>query len=182
MKNKVLAWISTAFAMLFLQGCQVLSSHPIEMTPVALPPDPHHHPIDVHSGKAHVDLCNKSFKVVKTSLPSNPVRIGNITSNQGNTWKAFTACIPMLENPTLCHDKLFVEGTQFSQVYELQTTCFLGWRPFSSLVWLTDDILVFDQWANPHFGHHYAVDMRQGKLVIASPFPDQFTLDQQKSK
>ncbi len=183
MKKQALVWIGVALAIaLFPEGCQISSSQSTDATKVELPSDPHHHPVDVHESSTDLDLCNKDFGMVKTPSPSKPIQREHITANQRRSWKAFTVCVPMPEQSAQCQDKLYVEDIQASQTYEIQTTCFLPWRPFSSFVWLTDDILVFDQWATPHFGHHYAVDMREGRLVLASPFPDQETLDQQQSQ
>jgi hypothetical protein len=53
-------------------------------------------------------------------------------------------------------------------------------RDFSDLVWVNDRYLVFDRWSSPHYGMHYIFDVTQKKLLLATPFPDQFYLDQQK--
>jgi hypothetical protein len=80
--------------------------------------------------------------------------------NQSQTFAAFNACTPQS-----C--KILVEELATEQVYEL-TGPFLSWRPISDQVWLTDEILGFDQWSNPHYGTHYEIDFVQEKIIFVS--------------
>ncbi|HEX9961264.1 MAG TPA: hypothetical protein VGB00_10050 [Pyrinomonadaceae bacterium] len=40
-------------------------------------------------------------------------------------------------------------------------------RPFGGLKWTSDDVLQFEQWANPRNGGRYAVNVKTGKVVSA---------------
>jgi hypothetical protein len=67
------------------------------------------------------------------------------------------------------------------RVYEVRGLP-LPHRPFSDLVWLNNRTLAFDRWSQPHYGIHYAVNVKEKKLVMASAFPDDFYLEQQGVK
>ena len=38
-------------------------------------------------------------------------------------------------------------------------------RPLENIRWLSNDVLIFDQWLNPHRGGRYTVDFKTGELV-----------------
>ena len=74
----------------------------------------------------------------------------------------------------------FVEKAT-GKVYEVRGLP-LPHRPFSNLSLVNNRTLVFDRWSQPHYGIHYAVDVREKKLVTAAAFPDEFYLEPQKPK
>lgn len=115
------------------------------------------------SNAPHESEC-QDFRLVPTRLTFAAMQLNETANNHSNTLRATIACIPLPETPEQCQDRLFVERRKTGQVFELKTECFLPWRPISNLRWNTDSILVFDQWANPHFGHHYAVNMANAAL------------------
>jgi hypothetical protein len=39
---------------------------------------------------------------------------------------------------------------------------------------------MFDRWSQPHYGVHYAVNIKSRKLLIAAPFGDKFYWEQQR--
>ena len=126
-------------------------------------PDPHHHVVDVNNNwLGQVNAAG--FKIVEVSVKPGPKR-ENVTGNQDKTFQAFFTC------DQTC--RMFFEELAVGHIYELQAPSFSPGRPFSDLVWVTNEILVFDQWAQPHHGVHYAVDVKEKKLILASPFPDQ---------
>jgi hypothetical protein len=80
--------------------------------------------------------------------------------NPGRTLIAYNRCY---EQPC----RILVEELETHQFYEL-TGPFLSWRPISDPLWLNDDVLAFDQWANPSYGVHYEIDFKQRKTTFVS--------------
>mgnify|MGYP001587957400 FL=1 len=68
-----------------------------------------------------------------------------------------------------------LEEVRSAQRYELRGLP-LPWRPLGALKWADTDRLAFDRWSQPHYGIHYVLDVRHGRLVLAAPFPDAFML------
>jgi len=126
-------------------------------------PDPHHHVVDVNNNSLGPQNL-EGFKIEGASINLG-TQMDEIVINPAQTLRSFSTC-----NRT-CH--VYFEDTATGKVYEIQMPSFLPGRPFSALVWVTDEVLVFDQWTQPHHGVHYAVNVREKKLILASPFPDQ---------
>ncbi len=156
--------LALCFLVVILQGCQAQNTHSTVSTPKL--PDPHHHVVDVNDIGLVPELAAK-FKMVQVSIDPNLIR-ENITLNPNKSFRAFTTC-----EGAPCQHKIYVEAHNTGQTFEIQGLSSLPWRPFSDLVWITDDILVFDRWSQPHYGIHFAVDVKARKLVLATPFPDQ---------
>ena len=131
-------------------------------TPTPLP-DPHHHVVDANNNALGQQNAAE-FKMVAVSVGSN-LQQENITTNQIKTFRAFSTCDQMC--------RMFVEELSTGPLYELHTPSFSPGRQFSDLVWVANDILVFDQWTQPNHGVHYSVDVRGRKLLLASPVPSQ---------
>ena len=131
------------------------------------------------SGKAHrhimrgksipADVAPK-FSVSETSLEGG-VKKENLITNQRRTYDAFT----------VSGTRLFVEERKTGKIFEIRGLP-LEWRPFSDLIWANKETLVFDRWSQPHYGVHYAVNVKSRRLVVAAPFPDKFYLEQQRPK
>ena len=143
----------------------IIASPPVTSS---LPLDPHQHVVDVNQGGFDVGINASDFHVVTATVPANFTQKENIVSNGNNTRRAFMAC-----DQNNCQDELFIDDFLIGCTYHLQSAQFMPWRPFSDIVWVTDDIVVFDQWSQPHYGIHYMVDMRSKKLLLAAPFPDE---------
>jgi len=103
------------------------------------------------------------FQVVAVQPAPDLVR-DEVVVNPAGTYRAFTGCAETC--------RIFFEAIATGKVFEIQGLP-LPWRPFSALVWVTDDILVFDRWSQPHYGIHYAVDVGERTLLVAAPFPDE---------
>ena len=82
---------------------------------------------------------------------------------------------------TVAGTRLFVLERATGKILEIRGLP-LEWRPFSELFWADNQTLIFDRWSQPHYGVHYAVNLKSGKLVVAVPFPDEFYLQQQRPK
>ena len=128
---------------------------------------------DYRSTKVRVEEQCQNFKVIETMPMAGSVPLRGITTNQRGSSNAFLACAPESEGSSQCHDRVFVENIETGQLFELQDECFLPWRPYTNLGWSTDEILVFDQWANPNYGHHFAVLITSGELIEVWAFNDQ---------
>ena len=98
-------------------------------------------------------------------------RLVNFVANRSRTYEAFT----------VSSSRLFVTERKTGKIFEIRGLP-LEWRPFSDLVWADNRTLVFDRWSQPHYGVHYAVNVRSKRLFIAAPFPDKFYLEQQRAK
>ncbi len=125
--------------------------------------DPHHHAVEVNGSWA-MENPNEGFALVTASaLPAASGWDERAVSPDGK-WEAFATCEPGC--------RVLVQAVGQPEMRELSGPGFTELRPFSGLVWLASDILVFDQWTQPHYGIHYAVDVRHGRLLQAAPFPD----------
>jgi hypothetical protein len=131
------------------------------------------------SGKAHdhvmlfesvLENVVSDFSMVETSLPAGSKK-ESVVTNDKRTYDAF------LVDGT----RLYVTDQQTKQIFEIQGLP-LEWRPYSDLFWKNDHTLVFDRWSQPHYGVHYAVDVKSRKLVIANPFPDQVYMNRHRRK
>ena len=110
------------------------------------------------------------FSMTETSLEAG-MEMENVIRNRNRSYEAFT----------VSGSRLFVADKTNKKVFEIRGLP-LEWRPFSNLIWANNQTLMFDRWSQPHYGVHYAVDVRNKRLVAAVPFPDKFYVDQQRSK
>ena len=120
--------------------------------------------------KSVVEDVAPEFSLVETSLEGG-MKKENLVTNRSRTYDAFT----------VSGTRLFVAERKMGKVFEIRGLP-MEWRPFSDLVWVDNKTLVFDRWSQPHFGVHYAVNVKRKKLTSAAAFSDQFYLDQQRSK
>ena len=95
----------------------------------------------------------------------------NLVSNRSRKYDAFTDS----------GNRLFVAERRTGQILEVRGLP-LEWRPFSNLIWANDHTLMFDRWSQPHYGVHYALNVRSRRLVAAVPFPDKFYFNQSRPK
>jgi len=149
--------------MILVLSCGVGTPTPTAGPPPVLP-DPHDHVVDVSGIGAPADIAD-DFAVVAVDLDASLVREDIVTSTAG-TYRAFTVSDSSF--------RIFFEPLPAGPTLEIQGLPG-PWRPFSSLVWVTDNILVFDRWSQPHYGIHYAVDAQTRTLLRAAPFPDRLT-------
>ena len=153
-------------------SCQIKTIENDLPTETALP-DPHNHVVDVSQTGLSPE-STADFRMEEVSLDLGLKR-ENVTENPSRTFQAFTVCDPTLcSSGDCCQERILAEDIKTNRIYEIQGLP-LRWRPFSDLVWITDDILIFDRWSNPDYGIHYAVNVREKRLLLASPFPRQIT-------
>jgi hypothetical protein len=132
------------------------------MAPVPLG-DPHHHVVDV-SRSWVTESPNEGFALVEVPALSAGSELDECALSLDGGFQAFATCEPSC--------RVLVQSVGQKELYELRSPTFSELRPFSGLVWLPSDILVFDQWTQPHYGIHYAVDVRNHTLLQAAPFTD----------
>jgi len=94
----------------------------------------------------------------------------NLITNRTSKYEAFT----------VSGTRLFVAEQGMGKIFEICGLP-LEWRPFSDLMWADNKTLIFDRWSQPHYGVHYAVNVKTRKLLVAAPFPDKFYLEQQRT-
>lgn len=102
-----------------------------------------------------------SFRIIpilNSNIPDDALWI----NNKKNSLSAVTFC-QFHCNVTI----IFKEKKEIAQLYS--STFILG-RPFTNLIWITDEILTFDQMSQPHYGVHYEVNIVEGKLLSITPF------------
>jgi len=124
--------------------------------------DPHYHVTDVN-GNALGSQNARDFKLVRVQLDPKFPRENSVI-NQPSSFRAFSGCNP--------NCGIYLENLKTNEIYQFYAPSFLSSRPFQDLVWLSDHIIIFDQWTQPHHGVHFAINVREGKLILASPFPD----------
>jgi hypothetical protein len=106
------------------------------------------------------------FSMTETSLETG-IEKENVVTNRNRNYEAFT----------VSGSRLFVADKATKKVFEIRGLL-LEWRPFSNLTWANNQTLMFDRWSQPHYGVHYAVNVKNKRLVAAVPFPDTLYLDQ----
>jgi hypothetical protein len=97
------------------------------------------------------------FSMVETSLRGRHEK-GNLTTSRNRKYEAFT-----------------VSGTRLLWLTRngkiLVVVC-LWVASVSDLSWADYQTLVFDRWSQPHYGVHYAVNVKSRKLLVVAPFRD----------
>ena len=101
----------------------------------------------------------------------------NLARSRGGRYEAFTSYHPG-QSPGY---RIYFAERGTGKVYEVRGLP-LPHRPFSDLVWVNGRTLAFDRWSQPHYGIHYVVSASGKKLVRASAFPDEFFLEQQRTR
>lgn len=123
-----------------------------------------------HHGRLQNDLLaemQKSVTLAKAQ-PKAKARRANIARNASRTYEAFTLEVPIDGAADNVRDVIFVEDKRQGKIYEVRGFDFP--RPFADLAWKDNDTLVFDQWMQPRYAVHYAIDVMQRKLIAAASF------------
>lgn len=147
----------------------VLSLHGRAVSQPSKPPlpKPHRH-LGVDRSASGEEI--PEFSMTETALEAG-MRKENLVTNRSREYDAFT----------VSGTRLFVAERRTGKVFEIRGLP-LEWRPFSDLIWADKQTLMFDRWSQPHYGVHYAVNVRGRRLVAAVPFPDKFYLEQQRPR
>jgi hypothetical protein len=132
---------------------------------MSVPSDPHEHVVDVNANNwlGGQNAADFQMKMVDDKAYGEQEHYVEAINSQAS-FLAFSGCTDKC--------RVFVADILENQVYELEAPSLTPSRPIINLVWATDDILVFDQWSQPHHGVHYAVNVSDQALLLAAPFPD----------
>jgi len=134
-------------------------------------PDPHRHPIPVHERPWHNDLApDARFIRLEGSVAGHDTVL-----SPNRRWRAYIRYTQNEQGGRIC-----LQAVQSGRQYELRGIP-LPYRPISNLVWLDNHLLTFDRWSQPHHGVHYVVDVLHLRLVLSTPFPDEFIFRKQET-
>lgn len=130
-------------------------------------PRAHRHPGNAPSMLREIE---PDVSFVETTLAEG-AQIEARVKNKNRTFEAF------LVDKT----QIFVKDLKSGKIFEIKGLPFES-RYFSDLVWADNQTLMFDRWAQPRYGNHYAFNVVRKKLTAAVPFPDESTLKQKPVK
>jgi hypothetical protein len=100
--------------------------------------------------------------------PSAKAQRANVARNRSGTYEAFTLDVPIDGDENNVRETIFIQDRRRGKIYEVRGYEFP--RPFADLAWTNETTLIFDQWMQPHYAVHYAIDVRRRKLVAAASF------------
>jgi len=103
----------------------------------------------------------RDVSLVETAPAENAPIEGRV-KNKSRTFEAFI----------VDKTQIFVKDSKSGKTYEIKGLP-LEQRYFSDLVWVNNQTVMFDRWAQPRYGNHYAFDVARKKLTAAVPFPDE---------
>ncbi len=124
----------------------------------------------LHGKRLQNDMLAEMQEAVKLveAQPSAKAKRTHIARNANRTYEAFTLDVPIDGDADNLRESIFVEDKRQGKIYEVRGFDFP--RPFADLAWSGNDTLVFDQWMQPRTGVHYAINVRQGKIIAAASF------------
>jgi hypothetical protein len=111
------------------------------------------------------DLIEKDARG-RTMLAENPDKIR----------QAFVFCVPSgSKEVESCVQRVFVTDLGPDETYEItgEELFIEANRPVTSLKWINNDVLSYERWTGPHFGHRYVIDIKQKKQTGAFIVSDQ---------
>jgi hypothetical protein len=146
-----------------------LADHPQDRKSEILP-DPHRHVVQVHEEPWKTDLAPEA-RFVQMKQPADG---RDTTVSPNGRQRAFVHEVPDEQGGRIC-----LQETETGKSSELLGIP-LPHRPISDLAWIGDTLLTFDRWSQPHYGIHYVIDVKQLKLVLSAPYPDELMLRQQQ--
>lgn len=93
----------------------------------------------------------------------------SLVSNKAKTRTAYVLCVPVTNNPKQCDSLVFVKDVVNQTVYAItgEPGGFERYRLVNDLKWVNKDVLSFERWTGPHFGHRYVVNMKSKKQTGA---------------
>ncbi len=150
-----------------LTGLLCLPVSILAQSPRRISPQSHRHP---GVNKSAVRDIAPDFSLIETPHEEGMKR-ENLVTNRSRTYDAFT----------VSGTRLFVAERKTRKIFEARGLP-LEWRPFSDVAWKNNQTLVFDRWSQPHYGVHYALNVRSKSLVSATPFADKFYRKQQRKR
>lgn len=113
-------------------------------------------------------VCDVDFKKVNMELVSCAID----NSNPKRTYRFFSVC-SAAENNEDIDVGVYFEDLETRQVYKIESTCFLNYRPVAENEWISDERIGFVIWSNPHHGYYFEVNVRDQNIEINYPVSDQ---------
>ncbi len=132
--------------------------------------DPHAHVVPVHQLPWQTDLA-PDVRIAPLITP--PLESRDSVLSPNGQWLAF-----VFTAPDESGGRVGFQNIRTGKRYQIEGLP-LPYRPITGLCWI-DTLLIFDRWSQPHYGIHYIVDVRGARLLLATPFPDEFFLQQQR--
>ena len=112
--------------------------------------------------------CQGNFQKVDMELVSCAIN----NSNPAGTYRFFSVC-SVADNSGDIDLGLYIEAIKTKQIYQIQSSCFLNYRPVVQNKWISDDLIGFIIWSNPHYGYYFEVNMQSQNIEISYPVSDQ---------
>ncbi|MEP6787487.1 MAG: hypothetical protein ABJB40_03590 [Acidobacteriota bacterium] len=93
----------------------------------------------------------------------------SLVTNRAKTRKAYVLCVPATKGTGKCDSLVFVKDLVTQTIYLIsgEPGGFERYRPVDSLKWMTNDVLSFERWTGPHFGHRFVVNIKLKKQTNA---------------
>ena len=107
-------------------------------------------------GQNETDPTSLKFNEINEMPDSSVYYVEEVADNINNSRRAIVACVP-----DKCVDFVYVKDNVTGNVYQIDWGGRMDWRPIQRLIWIDQDVLLFDQSANPHFGHIFVIDVAQ---------------------
>ena len=106
--------------------------------------------------------------------PTPGLERSSLVTNRAKTRKAYVLCVPATKGVGKCDSLVFVKDMATQTIYLIsgEPGGFERYRPVDSLKWVTNDVLSFERWTGPHFGHRFVVNLRSKKQVAAYTLTD----------
>ena len=101
--------------------------------------------------------------------PTSGLERSTLVSNKAKTRSAYVLCVPVKKTPEQCDALVFVKDLVTKTIYVItgEPGGFERYRPVDDLKWVTDDVLSFERWTGPHFGHRFVFNVKLKKQTAA---------------
>ncbi len=119
---------------------------------------------------ANVLSITKNEPDAKLKIEPIPgIERSSLVNNRAKTRKAYVLCVPVTKGSQQCDSLVFVKDMATRSVYVItgEPGGFERYRPVDDLKWVTNDVLSFERWTGPHFGHRYVVNIKLKKQTKA---------------
>jgi len=106
--------------------------------------------------------------------PTPGLERSSLVTNRAKTRKAYVLCVPATKGVGKCDSLVFVKDMATQTIYLVsgEPGGFERYRPVDSLKWVTNDVLSFERWTGPHFGHRFVVNLKSKKQIAAYMLTD----------
>lgn len=101
--------------------------------------------------------------------PTSGLERSTLVSNKAKTRNAFVLCVPVPNVPKQCDALVFVKDIATNTTYVItgEPGGYERYRPVDDLKWVTNDVLSFERWTDPHFGHRFVFNVKLKKQTAS---------------